>query len=162
MDRLPAAGHLYSGSRQPCVLVRQLAVCQCVYRWADSPPHGGFLTSWHHKPPHLGDSTDIILSRRRGVNGISVLRCYILQAAFREENTFRRGEVTSHLFCTRKGSERSCPSRPVARDGGPSPTRASAATAPRPQGRAVCSTGGPACPGNGPAPGAPPVPGRTG
>jgi hypothetical protein len=32
--------------------------------------------------------------------------CYVLQAVFRDENTIRRGEVTSSLLCTRKGSDK--------------------------------------------------------
>jgi hypothetical protein len=35
-----------------------------------------------------------------------VHRCHILQAAFRDENTIRRGEVPSPLFCTGKGSHK--------------------------------------------------------
>lgn len=73
MYTVSAAGHLYTGACQLLVLVRQLAVCQRVHRWAHRCPHRESLTSSHHKPPHLRNSSDIILCIRGGVNGIAVL-----------------------------------------------------------------------------------------
>ena len=73
IDKVAATGHLHRSSRQLPILISQLAICQCVYRRTHRLPHGEFITSTHHNPPHSQGSAYIILYVKCGVNGISVL-----------------------------------------------------------------------------------------
>ena len=72
IDRVAAAGHLHTSSRQLSILISQLAICQCVYRRTHRLLDGDFITSTHPKPPHSEGSASIILYVKCGVNGISV------------------------------------------------------------------------------------------